>query len=79
MMDGDIRQNTYDDGSADALTGEQRIRRQRLRAFCGRLYEVDVWNLVSNCNRHGQFLSNGVCRLYQRPSSLQYDIRNEAV
>ncbi|MEZ5884875.1 MAG: NADH-quinone oxidoreductase subunit D [Paracoccaceae bacterium] len=26
MMDGDIRQNTYDDGSRDALTGEQRIR-----------------------------------------------------
>ncbi|TQS72414.1 NADH-quinone oxidoreductase subunit D [Rhodobacteraceae bacterium] len=26
MMDGDIRQNHYDDGSEDALTGEQRIR-----------------------------------------------------
>ncbi|WP_415184144.1 NADH-quinone oxidoreductase subunit D [Phaeovulum sp.] len=26
MMDGDIRQNTYDDGSQDALPGEQRIR-----------------------------------------------------
>ncbi len=26
MMDADIRQNTYDDGSRDALTGEQRIR-----------------------------------------------------
>ncbi|WP_294932294.1 NADH-quinone oxidoreductase subunit D [uncultured Paracoccus sp.] len=25
-MDGDIRKNTYDDGSADALTGEQAIR-----------------------------------------------------
>jgi len=25
-MDGDIRQNTYDDGSHDTLTGEQRIR-----------------------------------------------------
>lgn len=25
-MDGDIRQNTYDDGSKDFLTGEQRIR-----------------------------------------------------
>ncbi|MFD2172511.1 NADH-quinone oxidoreductase subunit D [Rhodobacter lacus] len=25
-MDGDIRQNTYDDGSHDVLTGEQRIR-----------------------------------------------------
>jgi len=25
-MDGDIRQNTYDDGSTDFLTGEQRIR-----------------------------------------------------
>ncbi|MFI0394834.1 NADH-quinone oxidoreductase subunit D [Paracoccus jiaweipingae] len=25
-MDGDIRRNTYDDGSQDALTGEQRIR-----------------------------------------------------
>ena len=26
MMDGDIRQNTYDDGSRDLETGEQRIR-----------------------------------------------------
>ena len=26
MMDGDIRDNLYDDGSVDALTGEQRIR-----------------------------------------------------
>ena len=26
MMDGDIRTNTYDDGSSDALTGEQTIR-----------------------------------------------------
>ena len=26
MMDGDIRVNTYDDGSTDALPGEQRIR-----------------------------------------------------
>ncbi|WP_339107713.1 NADH-quinone oxidoreductase subunit D [Thioclava sp. GXIMD4216] len=26
MMDGDIRQNHYDDGTQDALTGEQRIR-----------------------------------------------------
>jgi len=26
MMDGDIRVNTYDDGSSDALTGEQQIR-----------------------------------------------------
>ena len=26
MMDGDIRVNTYDDGSVDALTGEQKIR-----------------------------------------------------
>ncbi|AJE48160.1 NADH-quinone oxidoreductase subunit D [Celeribacter indicus] len=26
MMDGDIRQNTYDDGSRDARTGEQQIR-----------------------------------------------------
>ncbi|KEP71047.1 NADH-quinone oxidoreductase subunit D [Thioclava sp. BHET1] len=26
MMDGDIRQNVYDDGSKDMLTGEQRIR-----------------------------------------------------
>lgn len=25
-MDGDIRKNTYDDGSMDALTGEQAIR-----------------------------------------------------
>ena len=25
-MDGDIRQNTYDDGSKDVLTDEQRIR-----------------------------------------------------
>jgi hypothetical protein len=26
MMDGDIRVNRYDDGSTDALTGEQKIR-----------------------------------------------------
>ena len=26
MMDGDIRQSTYDDGSVDAVTGEQKIR-----------------------------------------------------
>jgi len=26
MMDGDIRVNTYDDGTTDALTGEQKIR-----------------------------------------------------
>ena len=26
MMDGDIRVNTYDDGSKDFETGEQRIR-----------------------------------------------------
>ena len=42
-MDGDIRTNTYDDGSTDAQTGEQKIRnlistsvRNTLRrtAFC---------------------------------------------
>ena len=26
MMDGDLIRNTYDDGSQDLLTGEQRIR-----------------------------------------------------
>ncbi|MGY9031443.1 MAG: NADH-quinone oxidoreductase subunit D, partial [Rhodobacterales bacterium] len=26
MMDGDIRVNKYDDGTSDALTGEQKIR-----------------------------------------------------
>ena len=26
MMDGDIRVNTYDDGTTDAVTGEQKIR-----------------------------------------------------
>ena len=26
MMDGDIRTSTYDDGSTDAVTGEQKIR-----------------------------------------------------
>ena len=26
MMDGDIRTNTYDDGSTDAATSEQQIR-----------------------------------------------------
>ena len=43
MMDGDIRVNKYDDGTSDALTGEQKIRnfninfgRSTLRptAFC---------------------------------------------
>ena len=26
MMDGDIRKNSYDDGSTDMLVGEQKIR-----------------------------------------------------
>ena len=71
MMDGDIRVNTYDDGSADALPGEQRIRNFNINfgpqhpAAHGVLrlvLELDV-EIVERCDPHIVLLHRGTEKL----------------
>ncbi len=79
MMDGDIRQNTYDDGSADALTGEQRIRNFNINfgpqhpAAHGVLrlvLELDG-EIVERCDPHIGLLHRGTEKLMESRTYLQ--------
>jgi NADH-quinone oxidoreductase subunit D len=79
MMDGDIRQNSYDDGSQDALTGEQRIRNFNINfgpqhpAAHGVLrlvLELDG-EIVERCDPHIGLLHRGTEKLMESRTYLQ--------
>ena len=79
MMDGDIRVNTYDDGSTDALPGEQRIRNFNLNfgpqhpAAHGVLrlvLELDG-EVVERCDPHIGLLHRGTEKLMESRTYLQ--------
>ncbi|MCB2114997.1 MAG: NADH-quinone oxidoreductase subunit D, partial [Rhodobacteraceae bacterium] len=78
-MDGDIRQNTYDDGSRDLLTGEQRIRNFNINfgpqhpAAHGVLrlvLELDG-EVVERCDPHIGLLHRGTEKLMESRTYLQ--------
>jgi len=78
-MDGDIRQNAYDDGSRDALTGEQRIRNFNINfgpqhpAAHGVLrlvLELDG-EIVERCDPHIGLLHRGTEKLMESRTYLQ--------
>ncbi len=78
-MDGDIRQNSYDDGSRDALTGEQRIRNFNINfgpqhpAAHGVLrlvLELDG-EIVERCDPHIGLLHRGTEKLMESRTYLQ--------
>ena len=78
-MDGDIRVNTYDDGSTDALPGEQRIRNFNLNfgpqhpAAHGVLrlvLELDG-EVVERCDPHIGLLHRGTEKLMESRTYLQ--------
>jgi NADH-quinone oxidoreductase subunit D len=78
-MDGDIRQNTYDDGTADAQTGEQRIRNFNINfgpqhpAAHGVLrlvLELDG-EIVERCDPHIGLLHRGTEKLMESRTYLQ--------
>ena len=79
MMDGDIRNNTYDDGSQDMLTGEQRIRNFNINfgpqhpAAHGVLrlvLELDG-EIVERCDPHIGLLHRGTEKLMESRTYLQ--------
>ena len=79
MMDGDIRQNTYDDGSQDLLTGEQSIRNFNINfgpqhpAAHGVLrlvLELDG-EIVERCDPHIGLLHRGTEKLMESRTYLQ--------
>ena len=79
MMDGDIRTNTYDDGSTDALTGEQKIRNFNINfgpqhpAAHGVLrlvLELDG-EIVERCDPHIGLLHRGTEKLMESRTYLQ--------
>ncbi len=79
MMDGDIRRNTYDDGSMDAETGEQRIRNFNINfgpqhpAAHGVLrlvLELDG-EIVERCDPHIGLLHRGTEKLMESRTYLQ--------
>jgi NADH-quinone oxidoreductase subunit D len=79
MMDGDIRRNTYDDGSQDLETGEQRIRNFNLNfgpqhpAAHGVLrlvLELDG-EIVERCDPHIGLLHRGTEKLMESRTYLQ--------
>jgi len=79
MMDGDIRVNTYDDGSTDFETGEQRIRNFNLNfgpqhpAAHGVLrlvLELDG-EIVERCDPHIGLLHRGTEKLMESRTYLQ--------
>ncbi len=79
MMDGDIRQNRYDDGSTDARTGEQRIRNFNINfgpqhpAAHGVLrlvLELDG-EIVERCDPHIGLLHRGTEKLMESRTYLQ--------
>ena len=78
-MDGDIRTNTYDDGSSDALTGEQKIRNFNINfgpqhpAAHGVLrlvLELDG-EIVERCDPHIGLLHRGTEKLMESRTYLQ--------
>ena len=78
-MDGDIRTNTYDDGSVDALTGEQKIRNFNINfgpqhpAAHGVLrlvLELDG-EIVERCDPHIGLLHRGTEKLMESRTYLQ--------
>ena len=79
MMDGDIRRNTYDDGTKDAETGEQRIRNFNINfgpqhpAAHGVLrlvLELDG-EIVERCDPHIGLLHRGTEKLMESRTYLQ--------
>jgi NADH-quinone oxidoreductase subunit D len=79
MMDGDIRVNTYDDGSTDARTGEQKIRNFNINfgpqhpAAHGVLrlvLELDG-EIVERCDPHIGLLHRGTEKLMESRTYLQ--------
>ncbi len=79
MMDGDIRENHYDDGTADALTGEQKIRNFNINfgpqhpAAHGVLrlvLELDG-EIVERCDPHIGLLHRGTEKLMESRTYLQ--------
>ncbi len=79
MMDGDIRVNTYDDGTTDAQTGEQRIRNFNINfgpqhpAAHGVLrlvLELDG-EIVERCDPHIGLLHRGTEKLMESRTYLQ--------
>ena len=79
MMDGDIRVNTYDDGTADAMPGEQRIRNFNINfgpqhpAAHGVLrlvLELDG-EIVERCDPHIGLLHRGTEKLMESRTYLQ--------
>ncbi|QYZ71863.1 NADH-quinone oxidoreductase subunit D [Neotabrizicola shimadae] len=78
-MDGDIRQSTYDDGSVDAVTGEQKIRNFNINfgpqhpAAHGVLrlvLELDG-EIVERCDPHIGLLHRGTEKLMESRTYLQ--------
>ncbi|MDF3414046.1 NADH-quinone oxidoreductase subunit D [Sulfitobacter sp. M57] len=79
MMDGDMRVNTYDDGSTDAVTGEQKIRNFNINfgpqhpAAHGVLrlvLELDG-EIVERCDPHIGLLHRGTEKLMESRTYLQ--------
>ena len=79
MMDGDIRNNSYDDGAQDMLTGEQRIRNFNINfgpqhpAAHGVLrlvLELDG-EIVERCDPHIGLLHRGTEKLMESRTYLQ--------
>ena len=79
MMDGDIRVNHYDDGTNDALTGEQKIRNFNINfgpqhpAAHGVLrlvLELDG-EIVERCDPHIGLLHRGTEKLMESRTYLQ--------
>ncbi|MBB1492395.1 MULTISPECIES: NADH-quinone oxidoreductase subunit D [unclassified Paracoccus (in: a-proteobacteria)] len=78
-MDGDIRSNTYDDGSFDVLTGEQRIRNFSINfgpqhpaahGVLRMVIELDG-EIVERCDPHIGLLHRGTEKLMEDRTYLQ--------
>ncbi|RMC33847.1 NADH-quinone oxidoreductase subunit D [Paracoccus alkanivorans] len=78
-MDGDIRNNSYDDGSADLLTGEQRIRNFNINfgpqhpaahGVLRMVLELDG-EVVERCDPHIGLLHRGTEKLMESRTYLQ--------
>ncbi|MCT4332694.1 NADH-quinone oxidoreductase subunit D [Paracoccus sp. YLB-12] len=78
-MDGDIRNNVYDDGSADQLTGEQRIRNFNINfgpqhpaahGVLRMVLELDG-EIVERCDPHIGLLHRGTEKLMESRTYLQ--------
>jgi len=79
MMDGDIRVNTYDDGSADAQTGEQKIRNFNINfgpqhpaahGVLRLILELDG-EIIERCDPHIGLLHRGTEKLMESRTYLQ--------